>query len=135
MKKMQSINLIFKIIFLSGCLSLSKAYAEMDQTTVREETEDLINEEAFEPVTPLGPEKGQRNGFASMNLGVKTMIYQSWHPIFNISTEYGVILGKSPLFDDGVVEGVVSLNFAYASKGTALKIATNIELNFIKNVV
>lgn len=119
---------IFSIGFYAGADQKPVPEATVDKTTVT--APEVKTDMATLKVPEIKMDKPERNGFASLYLNSS---YDTADFIMNISTGYGVVLGKSAIADAGVLEGRVGVSGGLPGNGWSLGFNTTAEINFIKN--
>ena len=131
-------NTFSVIRFALICTFFIGVYASADQQPASEATVDktivtvpeVQTDKATFKVPEVEVDKPERNGFATLylNSNYDTEVFS-----MNISTGYGVVLGKSALADAGVLEGRVGVSGGLPGNGWSVDFNTAAEINFIKN--
>ena len=137
MKKMLFVILTLGHIllgFYAGANPLNTEEAKEDTTISMNQAPDMESE------------KAERNGFANVGLisSCSFDIDYFSNCAFNLrlSTDYGVVFGKSAIADEGILEGRVGINGRYSAvwgsseeyaSAYSIGIGFGIDVNFIKN--
>lgn len=137
-KKVLFVTLKTQIIIILG-YTLFGSYAGANPLNTEEAKEDTTI--SMNQAPDMESDKAERNGFANVGLisSCSFDIDSFSDCVFNLhlSTDYGVVFGKSAIADAGILEGRVGINGHYSYFGGdslyTIGVGFGIDINFIKN--
>ena len=146
MRKMLCASLKAKIIIAFGYMLFgfcAKAnQLNTDQLNTGEVKESITDENisSEEQVVSENPwihvksDEAKRNGFFTVKLTPRCS-FSSSKCIFDLSTNYGIVFGKSSIADAGILEGKLELSSKYMPKSEdfSMNFRGVMEINYLKN--